>query len=79
MGKRTTKVLDKAIRTCDVNKISLPEISDTWNLISKFKLQYEKSGGKIVIDADEAIKKGVSPEYLKRISGFTKMYGRGDF
>lgn len=79
MGKRTTKVLDKAIRTCDVNKISLPEISDTWNLISKFKLQYEKNGGKIAIDADEAIKKGVSPEYLKRISGFTKMYGRGDF
>ena len=79
MAKKTARVIDKAIKTCDVNKISLPEISDTWNLISKFELRYEKNGGKIVIDADEAIKKGVSPEYLKRISGFTKMYGRGDF
>lgn len=79
MGKRTTKVLDKAIRTCDANEIALPEISDTWNLTSKYNLKFRKQGGKVLIDVDEAVKKGVSPDYLKRLAGFTKMYGRGDF
>ena len=82
MGKHFKRVIDKAITHCvvkDENMFALPELSDTWTLISKYSLKYTKNGGKIYIDFDEAVKKGVDPNNLKKLSGFKKMYGRGDF
>lgn len=82
MGKHFKAVIDKAISHCvvkDENMIALPEFSGTWTLISKNSLKYIKKDGKIYIDFDEAVKKGVDPNYLKKLSGFKKMYGRGDF
>ena len=74
---RTT--MDKAIKVCDVNKIALPEISDTWRLIDKYNIKYTTSNGKIYIDIDEAKSKGAKEDYIKRLSKMTRMYGRGDF
>lgn len=76
-GFRTT--MDEAIRMCDVNKIALPELSDTWRLIDKYNISYTTSNGKIYIDIDEAKSKGAKEDYIKRLSKMTRMYGRGDF
>lgn len=76
-GFRTT--MDEAIRMCDVNKIALPELSDTWRLIDKYNINYTVSNGKIYIDIDEAKSKGAKEDYIKRLSKMTRMYGRGDF
>lgn len=73
------KTLDKAIKACDSRKIALPEISDVWRLIDKYDLKYHKSGNKIIIDIDEAKSKGAKEDYIKKLSGFSKMYGKGDF
>ena len=74
-----SKTLDHAIRSCDGNKIELPEISDTWRLIDKYNIKYTTSNGKIYIDIDEAKNKGVKEDYIKRLSKMTRLYGRGDF
>lgn len=75
----TKRTIDKAIKTIDVNKIALPEISDTWRLIDKYNIKYTTSNGKIYIDVDEAKSKGAKEDYIKRLSKMTRMYGRGDF
>ena len=71
--------IDKAIRNCDAEKIILPEIIDTWNLIDKYNIKYTKSAGGIQIDVDEAVSKGANKEYIKKLSKVSKLYGRGDF
>lgn len=73
------KALDKAIKACDARKVALPEISDVWRLIDKYDLKYQKVGNKIIIDVDEAKSKGVKEDYIKKLSGLSKMYGKGDF
>ena len=73
------KTMDKAIRSCDGEKIALPEISDTWRLIDKYNINYTESNGKIYIDIDEAKNKGAKEEYIRRLSNMSRMYGRGDF
>lgn len=74
-----SKALDKALKMLYGQDIYLPEISDTWNLIDKYKLGYRKSNNKIVISLEEAKSKGINMDYIKRLSGMSKMYGRGDF
>ena len=73
------KTIDKAIRSCDGEKIALPEISDTWRLIDKYNIKYTNSNGKIYIDIDEAKNKGVKEEYIRRLSNMSRMFGKGDF
>lgn len=73
------KTMDKAIRSCDGEKIALPEITDTWNLIDKYNIKYTNSNGKIYIDIDEAKSKGAKEEYIRRLSKMSRMFGRGDF
>lgn len=74
-----SKSLDKAIRLCDAQEVALPELSDTWRLIDKHNLKFVTKGNKIVIDLEEAVKKGVSKDYIMRLSKMSRMYGRGDF
>lgn len=73
------KTMDKAIKACDGQKISLPEIADTWSLIDRYNIKYTKSNGRIYIDIDEAKNKGVKEEYIKRLSNMSRMFGKGDF
>lgn len=73
------KTMDKAIKACDGNKIALPEITDTWTLIDRYNIKYTKSNGKIYIDIDEAKNKGVKEEYIRKLAGMSRMYGKGDF
>ena len=73
------KIMDKAIRSCDGEKIALPEITDTWRLIDKYNINYTKSNGESYIDIDEAKKKGAKEEYIRRLSNMSRMYGKGDF
>ena len=73
------KTMDKAIRMLDGEKIALPEITDTWTLIDRYNIKYTKSNGKIYIDIDEAKSKGVKEEYIRKLAGMSRMYGKGDF
>lgn len=73
------KTMDKAIKACDGQKISLPEIADTWSLIDRYNIKYTKSNGRIYIDIDEAKNKGVKEEYIKRLSNMSRMFGKRDF
>ena len=75
----SASALDEAIKTCDGNKIALPEISDTWRLIDKYNINYTASNGKIYIDIDEAKSKGAKEDYIKKLSKMSRMFGRGDF
>ena len=72
------KALDKALRVLD-EIFYIPEISDSWRLIDKYGLNYKKSNGKIAISSEEAKSKGVNMDYIRKLSGMSKMYGRGDF
>ena len=73
-----SKALDKALKVLD-EIFYIPEISDSWRLIDKYDLNYKKSNGKIAISSEEAKSKGVNMDYIRKLSGMSKMYGRGDF